>query len=125
MRGEVNLGLRHKKIGGDFGGNFPFYVLAILLNSLRLMSLKLILYKANTILKPMNTLWAVPLIYMLIQGVDAPAALFSGIIYDKLKMKVFVVPLILSIIPTLLVMGETDLIRLIAAALIFGLVLGA
>src|SRR3989304_3813103 len=58
----------------------PFYIytLAVLLNTVGLVQYTLILFKASRILEPLNLNWIVPLIYLLIQGVDAPTALISG-----------------------------------------------
>jgi len=82
------------------------------------------LYKANAILEPINQIWIVPLIYTLIQSIDAPTALFAGFAYDKFKIRVLILPFALSVIPTLLAMANTNMAMLIAAAVFFGLVLG-
>ena len=104
----------------------PFYVytFAVLLNTVGLIPYTLILYRASEILKPMNQQWIVPLIYLLIQGVDAPAALLSGFAYDKYGIRVLVVPFVLSIFPPLLTIANAELTMLIAASIVFGLVLG-
>lgn len=104
----------------------PFYVytFAVLLNTIGLIPYTLILYRASEILKPMNQQWIVPLIYLLIQGVDAPAALLSGFAYDKYGIRVLVVPFVLSIFPPLLTIANAELTMLIAASIVFGLVLG-
>lgn len=103
----------------------PFYIytFAVMLNTVGLIPYELILYKASTILQPAN-LWLVPLIYTLIQGVDAPTALLSGYSYDKFGIKVLIVPFILSIIPPLFTTANSDLTMLLVAAVFFGLVLG-
>lgn len=66
----------------------PFYVytLAVLLNTLGLITFSLILYKAAAIL-PQSQAWMVPVIYLLIQGIDAPVALIGGYAYDKLALE--------------------------------------
>jgi MFS family permease len=104
----------------------PFYVytLAVLLNTVGLIPYTLILYKASVILQGTTQLWIVPLIYFLIQGVDAPAALISGYAYDKFGIEVLVLPFLLSLFPPLLAMTNSGLSMLIAAATVFGLVLG-
>lgn len=103
----------------------PFYVytIAVLLNTVGLITYALILYKASKILQPTQQ-WIVPLIYLLIQGVDAPTAFIAGYAYDKFGVKVLVVPFTLSLFPSLLTIIGTDLTLIIAAAAVFGLVLG-
>ncbi len=104
----------------------PFYVytLAVLLNTVGLIPYTLILYKASLILHGSAQQWIVPFIYFLIQGVDAPAALLSGYAYDKFGIEVLVLPFLLSLFPPLLAMTDSGLPMLIAAAAVFGLVLG-
>jgi MFS family permease len=104
----------------------PFYIytFAVLLNSVGLIPYTLILLKAAAILHPMQQEWIVPLIYVLIQGVDAPAALLSGYAFDKFGLRVLVLPFLLSIFPPLLAMADSELPMLIAASVVFGLVLG-
>ncbi|MGB9683573.1 MAG: MFS transporter [Candidatus Bathyarchaeales archaeon] len=103
---------------------FYIYTAAVFLNTVGLIPYELILVKASTILQPANQQWIVPLIYMLIQGVDAPTALFAGYSYDKFKIKVLTLPFLLSVAPTLFAMVNADLTMLIVAAVFFGLVLG-
>jgi len=104
----------------------PFYIytLAVLLNTVGLITYALILGKASEILKPSEQQWIVPLIYLLIQGVDASVALIAGYSYDKFGIKVLTVPFILSIFPSLLVMGSSELSTIMIAAVFAGLVLG-
>ena len=103
----------------------PFYIytFAVLLNTVGLIPYTLILYKASEILQPTRQ-WIVPLIYLLIQGVDAPMALIAGYAYDKFGIGVLVMPFLLSLFPPLLTMVGAELSTLIAAAIVFGLVLG-
>jgi MFS family permease len=110
--------------GGKLGGAFYIYTSAVLLNTVGLIPYELILLKASAILQPTNQQWIVPLIYMLIQGIDAPTALFAGYSYDKFKIKVLALPFILSVFPTLFAMVNADLTALLFAAVFFGLVLG-
>ncbi|MEM3696614.1 MAG: MFS transporter [Candidatus Bathyarchaeia archaeon] len=119
----TEVGKRQEK-GNRLGKAFYIYTSAVLLNTLGLIPYELILLKASAILQPANQQWIVPLIYMLIQGIDAPTALFAGYSYDKYKIKVLALPFILSIFPTLFAMINADLTALITAALFFGLVLG-
>jgi MFS family permease len=103
--------------------SFYTYTFAVLLNSAGLITYTLILYKASTILQPTQQ-WIVPLIYLLIQGVDAPMALIAGYAYDKFGIGVLVMPFLLSLFPPLLTMVSAELLTLIVAAIVFGLVLG-
>jgi len=103
----------------------PFYVyaLAVLLNTAGVTQATLILFKASTILS-LQEQWIVPLIYLLIQGVDAPAALLSGYAYDKFGIAVLFAPFLLSFFPPLLTLFGADLSTLIMASIVFGLILG-
>ncbi|MEM1581952.1 MAG: MFS transporter [Candidatus Bathyarchaeia archaeon] len=109
---------------GKLGKPFYIYTFAVLLNTIGLIPFEIILYKATEILEPTEQLWIVPLIYTLIQGVDAPTALIAGFAYDRFKIRVLLLPFILSIIPTLFAMTNANLVMLSAAAVFFGLVLG-
>jgi MFS family permease len=104
--------------------SFYIYTSAVLLNTVGLIPYTLILLKASSILHPVQQQWIIPLIYMLIQGVDAPAAFLSGYAFDKFGLKVLIAPFLLSIFPPLLAMAGSDLTVLIAASVFFGLVLG-
>jgi MFS family permease len=103
----------------------PFYIytFAVLLNTVGLITYTLILFKASAILQPTEQ-WIVPLIYLLIQGVDAPVALVAGYAYDKFGIGILVVPFMFSFVPSLLTMVGTELLTLFAAAIVFGFVLG-
>jgi MFS family permease len=103
----------------------PFYVyaLAVLLNTAGVTQATLILFKASTILSSQEQ-WIVPLIYLLIQGVDAPAALLSGYAYDKFGIAVLFAPFLLSFFPALLTLFGADLSTIIMASIVFGLILG-
>ena len=103
---------------------FYIYTLAVLLNTVGLITYALILGKASEILKPSEQQWIVPLIYLLIQGVDASVALIAGYSYDRFGIKVLTAPFILSIFPSLLVMGSSELSTIMTAAVFAGLVLG-
>jgi MFS family permease len=104
--------------------SFYLYTFAVLLNTVGLVPYTIILLKASEILKPTGEEWLVPLIYLLIQGVDAPMALAAGFAYDKFGITVLVTPFLLSLLPSLLVMGGVNLSIIVVAAVFFGLVLG-
>lgn len=103
----------------------PFYIytLAVLINTLGLITFSLILFRASEIL-PETLQWMVPLIYLLIQGIDAPVALIGGYAYDKYGVGILIIPFVLSVFPTLFAMAATELWMVIVAAAVFGLVLG-
>lgn len=104
----------------------PFYIytLAVALNTVGLIPVSLILYKASIIVQPMNMQWIIPLIYLLIQGVDASIALLAGYTYDKFGVKILILPFILSLFPSIFAMINFGLNSLIVAAIFFGVVLG-
>jgi len=104
----------------------PFYVytFAVLLNTVGLLPAQLVLFKAAEIVRPLNQDWIVPLIYVLIQGVDAPVALASGYAYDKLGVKILAVPFMLSVLPALFSFSNGGLTLLLVAAVFSGVVLG-
>jgi len=106
------------------GKPFYIYTFAVMINTLGLIPVALILYKASIILQPEHQQWMVPLIYLLIQGVDASVALFSGYAYDKFGIKVLTLPFILSVFPPLFAMMNSGLSQLIIASAFFGIVLG-
>jgi MFS family permease len=106
------------------GKPFYTYTFAVVLNTIGLIPAALILYKASVILQPEQQQWMVPLIYLLIQGVDASIALLSGYAYDKFGVKVLTLPFILSLFPSLLAMLNSEFLTLIIASIFFGLVLG-
>jgi len=106
------------------GKPFYIYTFAVMLNTIGLIPVALILFKASTILEPGHQQWMVPLIYLLIQGVDASVALFSGYAYDKFGVKVLTLPFILSLFPPLFAMIDSGLSQLIIASAFFGVVLG-
>jgi MFS family permease len=95
----------------------------VVLNTIGLIPVVLILYKAATFLSPEQA-WIVPLIYVLIQGVDAAVALIAGYSYDKFGVKVLTVAFILSIFPPLFVFVEGGLSTILIASVFFGIVLG-
>ena len=107
---------------GRLAKPFYIYTFAVLLNTVGLIPYTLILYKAAQILPTQQ--WIVPLIYLLIQGVDAPAALLSGYAFDKVGTKILVLPFLLSVFPPLFATFNTSLGMLLVAAAIYGIVLG-
>ena len=77
--GSKNIPVEPPKIEGKkekLAKPFYIYTFAVLLNSVGLIPYSLILFRASEILQPTQQ-WIVPLIYLLIQGVDAPMALVA------------------------------------------------
>ena len=103
---------------------FYLYTFAVLINTVGLIPYTLILFKVSEIVSPAHLDWIVPLVFVLIQGVDAPAALLSGYAFDKFGIKFLVLPFVLSIVVPLFAMFNSGLELLIIAAAFFGLVLG-
>jgi len=94
-----------KNISGErvsLSRGFWIYCIAVLLNTLGLIPIALILYTGSSILQPLGQQWIVPLLYVVVQVVDAPMALVSGYIFDKIGVKILVLPFILAIFPALL-----------------------
>ena len=112
-----------KGLNGGLSREFYVYALAVALNTMGLIPAQIILYQASTILQPENQQWLVPIIYLVIMGLDAPVALASGYIYDKLKLNVLLVPFMLSIIPPVLAV-ISGFHLLVLASVIFGIILG-
>jgi MFS family permease len=116
----VKAGDQKEKIGRSF----YIYAFAVFMNTVGLIPYTLILFKVSEIVRPLNQDWIVPLIYVLIQSVDAPAALLSGYGFDRYGMKILIVPFLLSVVAPLLAMSGSGLVLLAVAATFFGLVLG-
>lgn len=102
---------------------FWIYSVAILLNTVGLIPVALILFKGSAILQPLGQQWVVPLLYVIVQSVDAPVALASGVLFDRIGVKVLFVPFILSIFPSFLAFYR-GLVGVVAACIVYGLVLG-
>src|SRR5665648_631669 len=65
----------------------------------------------------------VPILYMVVQAVDAPMALVSGHLFDKLGVQLLVLPFALAVLPVFFV-SYGGLLGIIFACVTFGLVLG-
>jgi MFS family permease len=109
--------------GVSLSRGFWIYCVAILLNTLGLIPVALILYTGSSILQPLGQQWIVPLLYVVVQVVDAPMALVSGYFFDRVGVKLLALPFILAIFPAFLV-SYGGFVGVIAACIIFGLVLG-
>ncbi|MEM2082011.1 MAG: MFS transporter [Candidatus Bathyarchaeia archaeon] len=102
---------------------FGAYCIAVFLNTLGLIPVALILFTGSLILQPIGQAWLVPLLYGLVQIVDAPMALVAGHLFDKVGMKILTIPFLLSVFPVLFV-SFGGLMGVIAACVTFGFVLG-
>lgn len=126
IRSRVSEGrqVEDKILSKTFSKDFYIYSLAVFANVLGLVPASLILYKASTILVPFNMEWVVPLLFMLIQLIDAPSALLSGIVFDRVGTRVLVTPFILSIFTCFFAFQAVDLTYLIVSCIFYGIVLG-
>lgn len=104
------------------GRGFYMYSGAVALNTVGLVPIALILFRASTIL-PQTQRWLIPTLYLVAQAVDAPIALVSGVAFDRVGIKILVVPFALSFLPSLFFAGQ-NLEWLILASVAFGVVLG-
>jgi len=109
----------HRKM---LGGGFYTYSGAVALNTVGLLPVALILFKASRIL-PVTQGWIIPILYLIVQAVDAPIALISGIAFDRVGIKILAVPFALSFLPSLFFAGQS-FEWLLLASIAFGIVLG-
>ena len=99
---------------------FYIYTLAVVMNTVGLIPVALILYKASFFFAE----WLVPIVYLMIQGIDASIALAAGHAYDRFGVKFLALPFLLAIIPSVLTVVGNDALIIVVAAVFFGLVLG-
>lgn len=125
IRAKVS-GEMPRKPRGDFklSKGLYFFTFSVGANMLGLVQVSLILYKAAIILNPIHEQWIIPLLFMLVQLVDAPIALISGILFDRYGLKVLYLPFVISLVPTFFLYQGGDLFSLILASASFGIVLG-
>jgi len=109
--------------GVSLGRGFWLYCAAILFNTVGLIPVALILFRGSSILGPSEQQWLVPLLYVVVQVVDAPMALVSGILFDRFGIKLLAVPFLLSVLPAFLVEWG-GLLGVVGACIVYGLVLG-
>jgi MFS-type transporter involved in bile tolerance (Atg22 family) len=122
---EVHLRGGTRGMGGDaLGSPFYIYVSAVAFNTVGLMPASLILFRASELLQPVHQQWLVPALFFVIQGVDAPMALLSGLGYDRAGVRVLLAPFALSVLPPILLLWEGGLLGVWAAAGVYGAVLG-
>jgi MFS family permease len=119
--GESKVGMKGRVV---LEKPFYIYTFAVVLNTVGLIPAALILYKASALFQLEQKQWMVPLIYLLIQGVDAIAALLAGYAFDKFGIKILTLSFFLSLFPSLFAAGFQGLHALIIASIFFGIVLG-
>ena len=121
---SVEVEVRNSKGGRDaLGKSFWVYCLAVFLNTLGLIPVALILFSGSSILQPTGQQWMVPLLYVVVQVVDAPVALISGHLFDKMGMKILFLPFVLAVFPAFFV-SYGGLTGVVVACVMFGFVLG-
>jgi len=99
---------------------FYVYTLTVVMNTVGLIPVALILYKASFFFAE----WLVPIVYLMIQGIDASIALAAGHAYDRFGVKFLALPFLLAIIPSILTVVGNNAPIIVVAAVFFGLVLG-
>jgi len=100
------------------------YITAVVLNTVGLFPVSLMLYQASIVAeKGYLGMWFVPMLYSFIQLVDAPLALISGLVYDKIGFKVLLVSFTASALVAPLA-SSGDFVSLLVASIIFGFILG-
>ncbi len=110
------------KAGKWLNRDFNLYVASVGLNTIGLVPVALILYQASLTLTPAQQ-WLIPVLYLVVQAVDAPISLISGIVFDRIGLKVLVLPYAFSFLPALFV-SYRDLTAVILACVTYGVVLG-
>ncbi len=126
VRSKVLENTYHGTSGGgkSFSKDFYIYSLAVFANVLGLIPASIILYKASVMLSPSKMDWLVPLLFMLIQLVDAPTALVAGIVFDRIGTIILTIPFFLSIFASFFTFYASNLTFLIVSCIFYGIVLG-
>ncbi len=107
-------------------GMLLLYVFAIIFNSIGIIPSALILYRASQLADiGMIDRWFIPLLYAGIQLIDAPSALLSGFLYDKIGLSTLTIPFIISFfISPIIFIPSNSLWIIIVSAILYGIVLG-
>ena len=96
--------------------------MAIGLSTVGLIPVALILYRGASIVEPSQQ-WLIPVLYVVVQAVDAPIALIAGLAFDRVGIKMLVLPLAASFLPMLFI-SYGGLTEVILACIAYGVVLG-
>ena len=102
--------------------SFYLYTASIGLNTVGLIPVALILYKASLILQPTQK-WLIPILYLVVQATDAPIALISGLAFDRIGVKTLILPYVLSFLPALFI-SYGSLTEIVMACVAYGVILG-
>jgi len=102
--------------------SFYLYTASIGFNTIGLVPVALILYKASLILQPTER-WLIPIFYLVVQAIDAPIALISGLAFDRIGVKTLILPYVLSFLPALFI-SYGSLTEIVMACVAYGVVLG-
>ena len=121
-RGALESIERKSKVEEKLTSNFYLYSLAVFLNTAGLIHMALILYIATSVF-PKELEYLIPVVFLVIQLVDAVMAIIAGYSYDKIGRTFLVFPFILSIFPTIFAL-QFSIQSIWIAAAIFGLVFG-
>ncbi|MCS7139548.1 MAG: MFS transporter [Candidatus Nezhaarchaeota archaeon] len=95
------------------------YLIAVLINTACLMHISLMLYRAHSYFEA----WLIPILYLIVQAVDAIAAPTFGWLYDRVGSSVLLMPFAVTMIPSILALVGGGW-ELIVALVLFGLILG-
>jgi MFS family permease len=99
---------------------FMTYSAAVAFNSMGLVSIGLILYRAYDF---GALAWVVAILYLVTQAVDAASAPLAGHAYDTIGRKVLYLPFVLSILPSTLIFFS-GLEFVVISAILFGIIFG-
>jgi len=122
LKDRVSLpAVSERKVGiRKLPGGFMTYSAAVAFNSMGLVSIGLILYRASFL---GSLSWIVALLYLTVQAVDAVSAPVAGYVYDSVGRKLLYLPFALSILPsTLIFFGGLECV--VASAVLFGVIYG-
>lgn len=118
-RTSIPTGLEKKISSKKLSKGFMTYSTAVAFNSMGLVSIALILYRASPAALP----WVVSLLYLTTQAVDAASAPIAGYLYDSVGRKILYFPFALSILPSILIFfGGLECV--VASAILFGVIYG-
>ncbi len=102
--------------------SFRYYSMAIFLNMVGLVHFSILLLIANESVREIA--WLVPAFYLLIQAIDALLAPIWGILFDKIRHRILIIPFALAVLPSIFLMDPTTL-NVVFASVSFGIVLAA
>lgn len=101
---------------------FYLYSAAIGLSTLGLLPVSLILYQGAAVISSSEQ-WLIPVLYAVVQAVGAPLNLVAGATFDRVGVKLLVVPLAVSFLPILFI-SYSGLTGVVLACIAYSIVLG-